>query len=403
MKLSVPTNWDEQILESCDPSSVDEVYGNFSSDIMGEGNYLFSGVSARDLRGHIKLVRDKGISFNYSLSAVCLDNREWSRGWQRRMEGVLGRLACAGVDRLTVGVPYLLELIKKRYPEFKVDIAAGAHIDSVARARSWVELGADSLILSDVRVNRDFKLIKAIRAAVGCELKLIANNACLQYCPFSLHHSVSNAHAFCPDRGKEGGAVDYNRLKCRHICLSDPVIFLKTAWIRPEDMEFYHSLGIDAFMLVSRVMTTEMLERIINAYRLRRYDADLMDLIWGTSYNNTFPTFNIFTRAPRSFKTDAVLREKAFLRLEDCAVHIDNRGLDGFVQHLYAIGCNAADCGECRFCDKTAVKVMKYDESERLRAVKSLDNSLKALLAAECFDNLSRSRARGGAGKRGPG
>ncbi|MFA5101469.1 MAG: U32 family peptidase, partial [Candidatus Omnitrophota bacterium] len=212
MRLSVPTNWDERILDFCDPSSVDEVYADLSNDIREEGNYIFHGVSAPDLRGYIKLVRDKGISFNYSLSAVCLDNREWGRGWQRGMEGFLERLAGAGVDRLTVGVPYLLELIKRRYPQFKVDIAAGAHIDSVARARSWVELGADSLILSDVRVNRDFKLIKAIRAAVGCELKLIANNACLQYCPFSFHHSVSNAHVFCPTSGKKGIFMDYNRL-----------------------------------------------------------------------------------------------------------------------------------------------------------------------------------------------
>lgn len=336
MKLSAPTIWDDSLLETFSRAGLDEVRGKADAEFRTEHS------------GHIRRVRGKGISFNYLIDDACLDNREWSRSWQKRTAGLLGRIADSGADRVTVSVPYLLELIRRRFPHFRINVSARAHIDSPARAVFWLGLGAASLTLSDTGVNRDFTLIKSIRAAAGCELRMAANNACLAYCPFSFHHSVFSAHAGAEDRG----AADYDLAACRRMFFSDPALLLKACWIRPEDAGFYASLGVDTLELSGREMPAGRLKRVINAYSLGRHDGDLMELFpWKT--------------LPGAYA---------------CPVRIENAGLDGFIERLYARGCGSGvSCGECRFCAEKARETVKYDENERLRAVRSHEELLKSM------------------------
>jgi collagenase-like PrtC family protease len=336
MKLSVPANWDDAFIESLSPQKAAEVRGKAEA-----------GLKARHA-GHIRAVRAKGFSFNYLLDEACLDNREWGRNWQRGIENLLDRLAACGADRLTVSVPYLLELIKKRFPLFKVNVSGSAHIDCAARARLWLELGADSLTLSSVRVNRDFGLLKSISAAVSCELRLSANTPGLLNCPFSFHHPFFGAHR----SGAKTALFDYDLAGCRRIYLCDPAMLLKATWIRPEDAGFYNRLGADMLELSGSSLPEERLKILIDAYYQGAYRGNLFDLLlWE---NKTEAGKDVF--------------------------RVDNAKLDGFIEKLYQSGCNGAACGECRFCAEKAREAVEFDEEERLYAFKRQEDILKELL-----------------------
>lgn len=91
--------------------------------------------------------------------------------------------------------PFLLELVKRRFPEFKVRVGIYAQVDTPRRARFWEELGADAIVLESFSINRNFCRMAAIRKAVRCDLELIANHVCLMNCPMQTYHQNGFAHA----------------------------------------------------------------------------------------------------------------------------------------------------------------------------------------------------------------
>jgi collagenase-like PrtC family protease len=148
----------------------------------------------------------------------------------------LAKLGDLGVRRVTVSTPFLLELVKRRFPEFKVRVGIYAQVDTPRRARYWEELGADAITLESFSINRDFHRLAAIRQAVHCDLQLIANHACLLNCPLQSYHQNGFAHA-SDDTGTL--FIDYCFLRCSRLRLTDPSLFIKAAWIRPEDLAAY--------------------------------------------------------------------------------------------------------------------------------------------------------------------
>jgi collagenase-like PrtC family protease len=70
-----------------------------------------------------------------------------------------------GVRRVTVSTPFLLELVKRRFPEFKVRVGIYAQVDTPRRARFWEDLGADAIVLESFSINRNFS-----RATRRCRL-----------------------------------------------------------------------------------------------------------------------------------------------------------------------------------------------------------------------------------------
>jgi hypothetical protein len=145
-----------------------------------------------------------------------------------------------GVRRVTVSTPFLLELVKRRFPEFKVRVGIYAQVDTPRRARFWEELGADAIVLESFSINRNFRRLAAIRQAVRCDLQLIANHVCLMNCPMQTYHQNGFAHA-SDDTGTL--FIDYCFLRCSRLRLTDPSQFIKSAWIRPEDLAVYEAMG----------------------------------------------------------------------------------------------------------------------------------------------------------------
>ncbi len=383
VQLSVATNFDDDLLRHLKSYPVTEVFGKLPRDAVGGGRppYVIGGVSCRRVRDHVRLARSLGIGFNYLLNAACLNNREFMRHGQQAIDRTLQWLSQCDVTSVTVSVPYLLEFVRRRWPRFRVTVGVFARVATVEQAKFWEALGADCITLDPLVVNRDFKALAAIRTAVGCELQLVANSDCLLYCPLAGYHMVNLSHASQPRRSGTLPA-DYCFLMCTAIKLADPAHYVRSNWIRPEDLGCYVELGYTRFKILERGAPTEVMVRRVEAYASGRFDGNLLELIdplagrrltdlEANVIRDTRWCLGGWWHGPRLRpRMWAALRRLAQVRLQVSdprrpGVVVDNRKLDGFLKGFPASPCATRDCRVCGYCQIWTERAVTVDAEVR--------------------------------------
>ncbi len=392
MQFSLAANYDLNLVEELGRYPVGEVYGKLPADSVGGGrpSYMAPPLRKRELRKYVAALARQGIAFNYLLNSSCLGNREWGRRWQRDFMRLMDWLGQTGVRRVTVATPYLLEIVKKRFPEFKVRVSIFAQVDTPGRARYWEDLGADAITLESYSINRDFQRLRQIREAVSCDLQLIANHVCLPNCPMQPYHQNGFAHS---SDGRGGIFLDYCLLRCARKRLENPALFLKAAWIRPEDLGVYEAMGFESFKLLERgIPSAELLKRL-RAYASRRHDGNLAELI--VSYGFREPLrkgrfwglrhfFKPLEVSPAKLKPilDLARQQGMLFPLETAPVLIENRKIPSDFLHIVAgRQCAATGCGACRYCDEVAREAVRVDpvfQQESLRCFGRVEDAMVA-------------------------
>ena len=278
-RLSVACNFDDALLKELKGEPVYEVYGKMTSDIIGGGrpSVILPDINRKRVKRYVSLAHQEGLEFNYLLNSSCLDNSEVTRPGQKRIRKLLDWLAECKVDSVTVSHPLLMRMIKKGYP-FKIRIGTYAKVGNVQTARQWEDKGADSICLSP-NCNREFELLEKIRKAVSCDLQLLVNTGCAYSCAMDLTHNNMIAHASQSGHKSRGFYIDYCTFRCTADKLLNPVNFIRSTWIRPEDLVHYQRIGYNNFKIVGRNSTTESLKLRTAAYREGRYRGNLLDLI----------------------------------------------------------------------------------------------------------------------------
>jgi collagenase-like PrtC family protease len=389
-KFSLAANYDPELIPAIASYPVDEVYGKLSSDGISGGRpgYMATPVSRKQLHDYVRLLESHGIAFNYLLNGACFGNREWTRAWQKLLTVLLGQLHDMGITRITVSTPFLLELVKKRFPEFKVKVGIYAQVDTPRRARFWAELGADAITLESFSINRDFARLAAIRKAVQCELQLIANHVCLPNCPMQVYHQNGFAHA---SDGSGVLFIDYCILGCSRRRLEDPSLLIKAGWIRPEDLGIYEAMGYTTFKLLERGIPSSELLRRLKAYSERRFDGNLADIL--LSYGFREPVKKQSFWAMRHFWKPRQVNPAKLKRLFDLAqkqgmlftktdgpIRIDSRKIPAdFLGGFAARDCSSLACAECGYCDSIAEKAVSVRSSFRdeiLKLYSGVDNAM---------------------------
>lgn len=391
MKFSVATNFQDDFLEKIKNDSVVELFGKLSSDFIGglRSSYNLPKISRAQLKKAVEEAHCQGLQFNYLLNAVSLRNFEYTSQGQKEITRLLSWLQDIGVDSVSVTIPYLLEIIKKRFKRLKVRVSVGACVDTVEKAKFWEGLGADEMTLSEY-LNRDFKRLEAIRKNTQLPLILIANVACLHHCPISKYHATLTSHSSQSSHPLRGYVIDYCALSCRYKMILDPVSFISADWIRPEDVHYYEKIGIDVLKLADRCADSDTMARIVNAYVNKSFEGNLLDL---------FPTF----LAKKSRKKADFARLRFFFRpfyvnifklrqiaaiMDKPRVFIDNKKLDGFLEGFFLRDCSLLSCEECAYCREIAEKVVKIDEQWRKDMLKRYKKILDNLNSGKMFRYL---------------
>lgn len=387
MKLSVPFNGQPDLLEKIDKRKITEIYGKLTQDFVGGGrpSWTTPNVSKRKIASCVKEAHKFGIEFNYLLNASCLGNKEWTRSGQRRLGSLLDWLAQIGVDTVTVTIPYLAEIIRKRYP-FKITASSIGHINTVRRAKMWEEMGVDEIAISQMDLVRNFPLIRQIRKNIKCKTKMVANEDCFIHCHDVFYHGNLCAHGSQHTLG--GYFLDYCRIACRLKRIAEPVNFIRAVWIRPEDSRHYEEAGIDHLKITDRAMTTEALVRIVKAYTDCRYDGNLLDLLPHPSMNLVSANPDWINKIRYFFRPFHVNIFKLYAMksiMTDFDVYIDNRSLDGFIEFFLKENCESRPCRECGYCERVAGKVIKINPASQANMRQTHINLLDKMISGEIF------------------
>lgn len=376
MQLTVAANYDPDIVAQLAQYPVREVYGKFPVDFVGGGrpSYMGTPLTRRQLRDYVKTLSQHGIAFNYLLNSSCMGNREWGRRFQKKITSLLGNLQDWGIHRLTVSTPFLLELIKARFPRFHVKVGIYAQVDTARRARFWEDLGADAINLESFSINRDFPRLEAIRRAVRCDLQLIANHPCLPNCPLQPYHMNGIAHA---SDGSGGLYIDYCFLRCSRMRLAEPANFIRSGWIRPEDLHVYETLGYSTFKLLERGMPSEDLLTRVMAYSERRFEGNLAEILLPYGFKKPVAKRRFWTllhfikpwqlNPLRGRKMlDLIKGQGMLFPAQHRPIRIDSTAIpDTFLDGFRTRDCAQLDCRQCGYCDAIAARAIQIDPAFR--------------------------------------
>jgi collagenase-like PrtC family protease len=416
MRLSIATNFDRELVEQCRDYPVTELFGKLQTDAVGGGRapYQLARVSRRQLADHVKHVRNSGMAFNYLLNSSCMGNREITRKGQKEINVLLDWISDIGVTAVTVASPFMLQMIKTRQPQLKVRISVFGGVDRVRKAQMWEELGADCIVLDSILVNRELETLAEIRKSVKCDLELMANNNCLTGCAMSPMHMNALAHTGQSWHENKGFFIDWCFMKCTEMKLRDPVHYIRSEWIRPEDLHVYEGMGYDLFKLAERDIPTEMMMIRIKAYAARRYDGNLLDLIQAYGFRGIKESHSYY-RHGLSWLLRFIIRpglanplrmlplkRLAELRgmtrpVEDqTPVYIDNRALDGFIERFRTNSCMDIDCEDCRWCHEFAAKAVKLDETNRDAALEAYEELFASLHGGSMWSYLPERSSESG-------
>lgn len=370
MQLLVPTNWDPDLILPLSKLEADvQLYGVLPTSMIGSGGSGPDNVRmvANQVEEYIEQANSVGLKFDYLLNAPSMSNMEWDENTHQELLMHLNWITSIGADSVTVTIPYLVELIKRQFPRLRVRVSTIAHVNSVARAKLFESLGADSITL-DINVNRDLALLKAIRQAVNCELTVLTNNLCLYQCPYEYYHHDGLGHASQNYNPINGYYVDYCVLRCTLDRLRDVSQIIKCRWVRPEDIHVYEEIGMDVFKISGRSMPTERILRAATAYSSRHYQGNLYDIL------------NVI--APKTgFIGSALPGEQSNVGPVP-KFYVDNQALEGFMDFFKKQNC-LSGCSHCDYCRRIASKVIQFDGDE-------VDDYIAALTAS--LDNLSSSK-----------
>ena len=352
MKLLVPTNWDPGLILPLSRLDAEvQIYGVLPTSMIGSGGRGADNIHMVENQAeeYIERAHSAGLKFDYILNAPSMGNMEWSEDTHRELLEQIRWISSIGVDSVTVSIPYLIELVKRQFPQLEVRVSTIAHVSSVARAKLFESLGADSITL-DMNVNRDFTLLKAIKSAVNCEVTVLLNNLCLYQCPYEYYHHDTLGHASQSYNPLNGYYEDYCVLRCTLDRLWDISQAIKCRWVRPEDIHVYEDIGIDMFKTSGRAMPTERILNTAKAYSSRRYQGNLYDIL-----NIITPKVG-FGHSDLPGVRDDVIGSPPKL-------YIDNQALEGFIDFFKKQSC-LSGCSNCSYCQRIADEVIQFDHTE---------------------------------------
>lgn len=371
MQLLVPTNWDPDLILPMSRLEAEvHLYGVLPTSMIGSGGTGPDDVHMIENQAdeYIAQAHSAGLKFDYILNAPSMSNMEWDERTHQELLAHLNWICGIGADSVTVTMPYLVELVKRQFPQLKVRLSTIAHVNSAARAKFFESLGVDSITL-DINVNRDFRVLRAIRESVSCELTVLMNNLCLYQCPYEYYHHDGLGHASQSYNPLKGYYVDYCVLRCTLDRLSDISQVIKCRWARPEDVNLYEEIGIDMFKISGRSMPTDRIIRAAAAYSARHYEGNLYDIM-----NVITPRRGLIDSDSQGLADTIIGTPPKF--------YIDNKALDGFMDFFSKQNC-LSGCSHCEYCQRIASKAVRFDREE-------VDEYVAAL--NKCLDELTDSR-----------
>ena len=212
------------------------------------------------------------------------------------LSGILDDIAhldsAVGIKGIVLSDMYLLRALDRTGHEIIPGLEAvpgiNAMLDSPEKIFSFFDVldlcrfKPPARIVPDRALNRTPEDLAALSKTVkdfnpAIRIELLANEGCMYQCPFKPSH---DAHISLSNTGlvKETTFQMNQTLGCQAYFNLRPHAFLKSPFIRPEDMSHYQGIA-DGIKLCGRTRGVKFLKRCIRAYLDGSFDGNLLDLM----------------------------------------------------------------------------------------------------------------------------
>jgi hypothetical protein len=123
------------------------------------------------------------------------------------------------------------------------------------------------------------------------------------------------------------------------------------------------------------------------AYENRRYNGNLLDLFTLPRKGAFTPVHLEYFIQPKHVNIMKISElEKVFdLEVRDL-IQLDNKKLEGFIEHFKEKDCNQISCSSCRYCETIFEKVAVVKKEEVKQAAQKVRNFSEKLISGEIFD-----------------
>lgn len=362
----------DEIKETGYEHKIFEFYGSLSWSPLGSGRSAGSigKIEKDDICSFIQKAHSKNIRFSYALNALCLGNIEYTSEGRKLIFEFLDWLSSIGTDAVVVSNPFIANIISKHYQHLEIQVSTFAFINSIPRAKFWInEFGAKEIKIHQ-SISRNFELIKSL-GQLNVPLTVLVNQMCLYDCPLTPYHCVYVSHDSQKEPGKEYFLPDWCRVECNRIRWKNTEEIVKARWIRPEDMQVYRDSGVRHFKLVGR--NQNQIKKTINrliAYGSGKWDDNLLKIIG---------------EAPPPFELTNFYPIEKFKNLFTSPLYyFDNTKLKGFIDFFIENGdkCSERCEIECNYCNEIARKFITTESVERV------NEFIQALIKLE--DNINK-------------
>jgi collagenase-like PrtC family protease len=210
---------------------------------------------------------------------------------QRVVQTLEGMLVAGVIDGVVFADAYYLQALSDAGPDVASQLEAIPSINhmlsSFERVASVMDFIASThfappgALILDRSLNRRLDALTEIatrfrETAPGIGIELLANEGCLDHCPFKLTHDCQISLV---NMGLDLDTHVVNReLGCQRTVQRSPALLFRSPFIRPEDVGAYEQTA-DVLKLCGRTLGARFILNVLNAYASRHFAGNLLELM----------------------------------------------------------------------------------------------------------------------------
>ena len=145
-KFEVPYNGDKKIIDlyKVYKDNIGMIYGRADDKYPnGRNTKTRKPITLDDITTVVEEVRGENISFNYVLNGNYHNNKEYSQEYRKKFTNHVKDLHKRGVDIVTLGNIFLIEMIKQEVPDMKIFASVTLEVDCLRRLKQLEQIGVD--------------------------------------------------------------------------------------------------------------------------------------------------------------------------------------------------------------------------------------------------------------------
>lgn len=272
-------------------NGISEVYFSWPGSASGRSAATGHGSQAR-METELAAIRSMGVRLDMLFNANCYGGSAISTTFESEIISLLEYLDSIGLlpDVITTTSPFVARTVKKSCQSIEIRASVNMRIDSIS-AMDYASEYFDSFYMRR-DVQRDIPTVARFKKwcdVHGKKLGMLLNSGCLRNCPSQTFHDNLVAHDM--EVSERRNVKDWIPHLCWNLYQKTErrIEFLKSSWIRPEDVRHYEDLVSFAKLATRRHQRPRV---VIGAYISGKFSGNLLNLT-EPDYSALFAPFAI--------------------------------------------------------------------------------------------------------------